>query len=118
MCPNNPIDAVNNWGPVFNGLHGLLGYASVTADTQDEGRRFTAYMKQGDTAVNSWFRAAREIQGSYNGWPCPYGNDVYAAALVPYRGTISAENDHLWGYGTVSSDISNPDKFWLIWTHC
>lgn len=116
-CSSNPISAFN-WGYVFNGLHGIMGRASVAYANTEEGRSVAKYMKQGNTVIDSWFRAAREVQPSTNGWSCPYGPQVYAAALVPYRGTISAENDHLWGCGSVSADIPNPDKFWLIWTQC
>lgn len=110
---------VFRWKPAFSGLHQLLGYASVTFDNNDEGKRVVQYMRDGDTVIDSWFRAAKEIQPSSNGWAPPYGPEVWVGAMYAYKsGTTSPYNDHLWGYGSVAPDPINPNVYVAMWSRC
>src|SRR5262245_52691316 len=46
--------AIQRWKDAFNGLHQLLGYASVSDSTPDEGKLFVRYCLDGETVINSW----------------------------------------------------------------
>lgn len=97
----------DRWRGVFDGLHLLLGYAAVTYDNTEEGKRLASYARSGMTLRQAWFRAAQEIQPSTNGYGDPYGPDVYAAAYYIGNSTANTADDHLWGRGTVGPDIRN-----------
>lgn len=97
----------DRWRGIFDGLHLMLGYAAVTFDNTEEGRRLVSYARSGMTLRQAWFRTAQEIQPSTNDYGDPYGPDVYAAAYSVGNATASTANDHLWGRGTVGPDIRN-----------
>lgn len=97
----------SRWIGAFDGLHLLLGYAAVTFDNTEEGRRVALYARQGMTMRQAWFRTAEEIQPSTNGYDDPYGPDVYAAAMWVGNATANNADDHLWGHGSVGPDIRN-----------
>ncbi len=97
----------DRWRGIFDGLHLMLGYAAVTYDNTEEGKRLASYARSGMTLKQAWFRAAQEIQPTTNGYGDPYGPDVYAAAYSVGNATGSTANDHLWGRGTVGPDIRN-----------
>ncbi|KAI5850555.1 hypothetical protein DFP73DRAFT_539877 [Morchella snyderi] len=103
----NPGDGnvFDRWRGIFDGLHIMFGYASASLDTDGEGARFIKYAKEGETLINAWFRTAKELQNS----------EVVVAAMW----TDDAFDDHLPGYGSVSSD--NPlgsQERWVMWTTC
>lgn len=101
----------DRWGGAFDGLHMLLGFGSDSRDTPEEGRTLTRYALEGRTLLNAWLRAARETQPS-----TIKRQPVWAGALFPYKGTAHAGNDHLWGRGSVSVDIRDPEGFIAIWS--
>ncbi len=110
-------DVFDRWNGAFDGLHQLLGYGAVTYDNQEEGKTVVGYGRDGDTLINAWFRAAREIQPSTNGYPAPDGPDIWAGVMYAYRsGTTSPGNDHIWGHGSVAPDPSLPNVYVAIWT--
>lgn len=104
---NGGGNVFDRWRGVFDGLHLLLGYAAVTYDNTEEGRRFASYARSGMTLRQAWFRTAQEIQPATNGYGDPYGPDVYAAALYVGNSSGNTADDHLWGHGSVGSDIRN-----------
>jgi hypothetical protein len=59
---NTPTKAVDRWGRIFNGLHGMLGYGSESFSEVDEGQRFTEHLKDGLGVVDAWLRTAVEVQ--------------------------------------------------------
>jgi hypothetical protein len=109
--------AIDRWSALFGGLHMLLGYASVTFDTPDEGRLFAQYALEGNTVIDAWFRAAAETQPSTNGRRPPDGPDVWAGAMWAKRsGVPSPYLDHLWGHGDVAPDPVPPDSWSVLWS--
>jgi uncharacterized protein DUF6345 len=109
--------ALDRWSGVFDGLHLLLGFGSVTMDSPEMGRRFATYALEGKTIVNSWLRAAEEIQQSTNGYAAPDGPNVWAGAMWARKyGERSPYLDHLWGHGEVAKDPKNPDEWGIIWS--
>lgn len=102
---NGGGNVFDRWRGIFDGMHMLLGYAAVTYDNTEEGRRFASYARSGMTLKQAWFRTAQEIQPSTNNYADPYGPDVYAAALSIGNSSGSTANDHLWGHGSVGPDI-------------
>ena len=108
---------VFRWKGVFDGLHIMCGYGAVTNDNTEEGETLVRYMKEGKTVIDSWFRTAKEIQPSTNGYSAPYGPEIYAGAMYAYKsGTTSPYNDHLHGYGSVAPDPINPNVYVCMWT--
>ncbi|RUS34501.1 hypothetical protein BC938DRAFT_480096 [Jimgerdemannia flammicorona] len=97
-------DAYSRWNHVFNGLHLILGYATVSDDTDLEGTMLISNARQGYTLLESWFKTAAAAQNS----------DVYAAAMWVH----DAYNDHLNGYGPISEDVKKPTSFGLMWAPC
>jgi Family of unknown function (DUF6345) len=111
-------DVLDRWDGAFDGMHILMGYGSVTNDNTDEGRKVSQYAKGGSTLINAWFRAAKEIQPSTNGWPAPDGPNVYVGAMWVGRDQIDPVNDHAWDFGSVSADPTSPSWLAAMWTLC
>lgn len=111
-------DVLARWDGAFDGMHILMGYGAVTNDNTQEGRKVSQYAKSGNTLINSWFRTAKEIQPSTNGWPAPFGPTVYVGAMWVGRDNIDPFNDHAWDYGSVSADPTSPTWLAAMWTMC
>ena len=96
-------DVFARWDGAFDGIHTLLGYGAITYDNTDEGRKVAQYCKGGSTVINSWFRAAQEIQPSTNGASAPDGPTVWVGAMWVGKDGADPFNDHAWDYGSVSA---------------
>ena len=92
-------NVLDRWRNAFDGLHILMGYAQVTYDNEEEGKRLAQYSKAGATIIQSWFRTAQEIQPS---------DPIWAGAYYVGNSTGSTGSDHLWGVGSVGPDIASP----------
>ena len=101
-------DVLDRWRAAFDGLHILMGYAQVTYDNEEEGKRLAQYAKAGNTIIQSWFRAGQEIQ--------PGG--IWVGAYYVGDATGSTGNDHLWGVGSVGPDITSPTWRACSWVPC
>ncbi|KAL8708076.1 MAG: hypothetical protein Q9220_007008 [cf. Caloplaca sp. 1 TL-2023] len=95
-------NAFDRWRGVFDGLHIFLGYGSVTADTDEEGRKLTSYAVGGATIVNSWFRTAKEVQT----------RGVWVTAM--WSG--DAGQDHFPGHGSIAADSTASAQRYLMWS--
>jgi hypothetical protein len=105
------ISVFERWAPAFDGLHLLMGYASRSYDSKDEGRTVVKYAREGSTLVDAWLRTAKELQA-----PLAGGRQVWAAAMYAVGTNGSALDDHLWGIGkSVSPDFKPPVKLVVIW---
>ena len=100
--------AIQRRKDAFNGLHQLLGYASVSDSTPDEGKLFVRYCLDGETVINSWFRTAKEVQPP----------ETYAAVMYACDEVSSPFEDCLWGHGTVAPDPVNPTQYVVMWSPC
>lgn len=111
----------SRWGNAFQGLHAMLGYATNSADTDDEGWKMTQYMTGLKilgirvfpplTVVQSWFATAMDIQGG----------SVVVGAMGPIRDDgVTNQNDYFWGRGSTGPDIRGARKtgHWVIRTNC
>ncbi|HEX6469039.1 MAG TPA: DUF6345 domain-containing protein [Streptosporangiaceae bacterium] len=109
-------NAVDRWKTAFDGLHLLMGYAEVTYDNTEEGRRLVQYARAGDTLMSAWFRTAQEIQPSkvYE----PDGPIIYASTMWVGGTAGSTAGDHLWGYGDVGPDLPEPLYWACTWSGC
>ena len=47
--------------------HLLMGYGAITFDNEEEGDLVVEYARDGESLINAWFRAAKEVQPSTNG---------------------------------------------------
>jgi hypothetical protein len=94
--------------PMFTGLHSVLGFDTVAADTSDLGGIFADYLFGTATNPNShsygahltlvqaWALAAIITNGAGHAW----------AAMGPYGDLgISDVNDRFWGFGATGPDI-------------
>jgi Family of unknown function (DUF6345) len=111
-------DVLARWDGAFDGMHILMGYGSVTFDSTDEGRKISQYAKGGSTLIDAWFRTAKEIQPSNNGWSAPFGPIIYVGAMWVGRDGIDPVNDHAWDFGSVSADPTSPTWLAAMWTMC
>jgi hypothetical protein len=111
-------DVLSRWDGAFDGLHILLGYGAVTYDNEVEGRKLAQYAKGGSTLIDAWFRTAKEVQPSTNGFPAPDGPNVYVGAMWVGRDGIDPSGDHAWGFGSVSADPTSPTWYAAMWTLC
>ena len=110
-------DVFDRWRGAFDGLHLLMGYAGITFDNEEEGDLVVKYARDGESLINAWFRAAKEVQPSTNGAGAPDGPTIYAGVMYVYRsGTTSPFNDHLWGHGSVAPDPTSPNIYVAMWT--
>jgi hypothetical protein len=101
-------DVLERWKNAFDGLHLLMGYAQVTYDNEEEGKRLAQYAKAGSTIMQSWFRTGQEIQ--------PGG--IWVGAYYLGNASGSTGNDHLWGVGSVGPDITTPTWRACSWVPC
>lgn len=101
-------NVLDRWRDAFDGMHLLMGYAQVTYDNEEEGKRLVRYAKDGSTIMQSWFRTAQEIQPS----------GIWAGAYYVGNSSGSTANDHLWGVGSVGPDISSPTWRACTWVPC
>ena len=101
-------DVLERWRDAFDGLHILMGYAQVTYDNEEEGKRLAQYAKAGSTIIQSWFRTGQEIQ--------PEG--IWVGAYYLGNSSGSTANDHLWGVGSVGPDITSPTWRACSWVPC
>jgi hypothetical protein len=111
-------NVLDRWDGAFDGLHILLGYGAVTFDNTDEGRKLSEYAQAGNTLISAWFRAAKEIQPSTNGFPAPDGPTVWVGAMWVGKNGVDPGSDHAWGHGSVSADPTNPTFKACMWTVC
>ena len=102
-------DVLDRWRNAFDGLHILMGYAQVTYDNEEEGKRLAKYAKAGSTIIQSWFRTAQEIQPS---------DPIWAGAYYVGGSSDSTGSDHLWGVGSVGPDIASPTWRACSWVPC
>ena len=109
---------VFRWAGAFDGLHQLLGYGAITYDNEQEGASLTQYAIAGDTLINSWFRAAREIQPSDNGASPPDGPTVWVGVMYVGKAGADPSGDHVWGHGSTSADPCGPTFYVAMWTTC
>ena len=111
-------DVFQRWSGAFDGMHILLGYGAITYDNTQEGSKLAQYCKGNAKVIDSWFRAAREIQPSDNGADPPDGPTVWVGAMWVGQAGIDPSNDHAWGYGSVSGDPHTPSYYAAMWTTC
>jgi hypothetical protein len=111
-------NALDRWKGMFDGLHMVLGYGSTTIENDAEGKRFVRYCLEGQSILSSWFRSAIEIQETYNDDVPPWGPITYVSAMWASNDTSNPFNDHLFGYGPVSSDPTDPKKIHCLWVPC
>ena len=96
------------WGPAFDGMHLFMGYQTVTADNDREGKLLAGYMLSGRTVRESWIQTAIDVQRSDDRWAVM--GPIGPGGWVNY-------NDHFWGRGSVGPDIRGSDLqgWWIVW---
>ena len=85
-----------------------MGYAQVTYDNEEEGKRLAQYAKAGSTIIQSWFRTGQEIQPG----------DIWVGAYYLGDTTGSTGNDHLWGVGSIGPEVTDPTWRACSWMPC
>lgn len=116
--------AIERWGGIaqpgrgpFQGLRALLGFASATAQTEDEGVLFARYLLDGRPVLRAWFRACIETQASTNFRTPPMGPEIWTAALIGGHGTGLWVDDRAVGRKRVRGRTRTPaTRFLLIGT--
>jgi Family of unknown function (DUF6345) len=85
-------------GPVFTGLHYILGFHTICQDVGDRGRIFAERLNAGTRVRDAWIQACTETEGSDRQW-------AYMRADATGTDTF---NDHWWGKGFTSPDPFSP----------
>lgn len=105
-------DLRSRWGPVFQGLHMLNGYATVSSDGTEEGRIFARHLTgtgglPAQSVLSAWSLAAIATQGP---------EVIHGSMGVVGRDWSSSINDHFWGFGPMSRDIRGGDiaGYWVL----
>ncbi|AUX23422.1 hypothetical protein SOCEGT47_039470 [Sorangium cellulosum] len=100
------------WSGAFNGLHLLLGYATISYDDTTEGALFAGRLLDEASPAplrQAWATTAIEVQ--------PDDKVIYAVMGVYGPGwTIPNYDDHFWGKGPVGPDLRGAARigFWRI----
>ncbi len=97
----------NRWGwPVFEGLHYIFSYSSTTYDKDSRGKDFIKYAMGYNWKVrDAWIKSTIISE-----------NGTTAAYMRADNGSSNTYDDHLWGFGSVSSDPVNPTVLsYLSW---
>ena len=103
----NDSSKFNRWGwPVFGGLHYIFSYSSNTFDVDTRGEDFIKYaMHYGWRVRDAWINATIVSE-----------NGTTAAYMRADNSSSDTYNDHLWGFGSVSSDPNGPSTlYYLSW---
>jgi hypothetical protein len=112
------LSEVQRWHRTFHGLHSLMGYATVSFDDSEEGRRFVRYSNYGrffwyapETLVYSWYYTATEGQPS---------SVLYGAMGPVARDGSWNFYDYFWGRGSTGRDIQNAEisHYWILRGPC
>jgi len=93
----------NRWGwnsDAFSGLHYIFGYDTVSYDVDTRGELFVQYATSGSTLREAWINATIISE-----------NGTKGAYLRADASGTDTYNDHLWGFGSVSSDPTSPTSF-------
>jgi hypothetical protein len=96
------------WGwPVFEGLHYIFSYDTITFDVDTRGEDFVKYAGRYDWRVrDAWIRATVLSE-----------NGTRAAYMRADDASSNTYEDHLWGHGSVSSDPDDPTTlYYLSWS--
>lgn len=96
------------WGRAFDGLHLLLGYATITFDNTLEGELFSSYLLEEKLSLRqAWVKTASEVQGA---------SEDYAIMGVWGENGLTNYNDFFWDKGPVGVDIpaSKVMGYWRI----
>ena len=115
------------WAKAMNGLHLILGFtdshkdSSLHGDGWAFGDKFGEYMKTADpddpsvylTIKDSWFRACNDEIYPLSG--TPETNPAVARVVAEEMDNLE---DHLWGYGYVSSDPVPDDRVIVVDHEC
>jgi hypothetical protein len=106
--------AFTRWGGTFDGLHGMLGFGSLSHAHPNEGRRFVQLAAE-HSMVDAWLRTAIEVQ------PCSTLGDratnrgIFAVALYAHNGDHCARHEKL--LGPSCADVGNDARqLHMIWT--
>lgn len=108
------------WGPAFDGLHMMMGYATVSNDNDREGRLLALNMHGYTTDYLFWTETTHAMR-LRQAWAVT-ASDVQPSSVIyammgPGRADgVSDYNDYFWGRGGVGPDIprSQTAWYWLL----
>jgi hypothetical protein len=116
-CPMDLISLINQWGPVFNGLHVAVGHSGTstmdTLDSSDRGSQFAAR-----TAGLPGFLGLLFPQQSIgDAWMRTGIIDIQSGccAVATAAGATEADAINRRENERVTSGWSNPTPIWLAW---
>lgn len=93
------------WTGAFQGLHLIASFDTGAHDSCSRGEHLANKLVDGWTVVQAWFYACEQTEGS----------STYAAVVGAVKDGDNPYHDHIWGFGSVSSDPFPPDYWW--WTN-
>lgn len=63
-APPDPEATKKRWGAIFNGLHGLLGFASPILNWPGRGDAFSELLERGESVLQAWKMVCEETEGA------------------------------------------------------
>jgi hypothetical protein len=102
-------NSVARWLGAFNGLHKMLGFHTTCFDVSNRGREFAKKLKEGWSVDSAWIYACELTEGPGTKWAILEANE---AVPEDDEAQTDVQNDHLHGFGYVSSD---PKENIILW---
>jgi len=110
--PDTGLNVWDRWGPALQGLHLMLGFATIAYDTYYRGEYFAEGLTRGWTVIMSWY------------WACYKTEKFRTLAAVLYAtksddpwnpGLDDPINDHAHGFGYICTDPSPGETKWGVY---
>ena len=116
-CPMDLVSLMNQWGPVFQGLHVSVGHSgTTTADTLDSSDRGSAFAARtaGLPGMLGWLLPQQSVGDA---WMATGTIDIQSGccAVVTAAGETEADAVNRRENERVTSGWSNPAANWLAW---
>lgn len=117
-CPMDLVSLINQWGPVFRGLHVAVGHSgtstSDTLDSSSRGSQFAAYTGGPYPGLLSWLFPQRSVGDA---WMATGTIDIQAGccAVVTAAGATEADAVNRRDRERITSGWSDPAANWLAW---
>lgn len=109
LQPGSGSSHWSKWGRVFDGLHEMFGYATVSEFNSIELQYFMEYITNRRRPPGTSGASKVEMAWVWAAWESQPSSVTYAA-MGPYGpGGQANFNDYFWGYGAVTNDIPAED---------
>jgi hypothetical protein len=107
-------DAFSRWRETFAGLHGMLGFGSLSYGHEGEGGRFVELLGHGEKVVDAWFQTAVEVQPCIKERRNRHG--IVATAMFAHDGNYCTSDERLTAPAACPGVGTPEQKLSMIWS--